>query len=212
MKTRNAPSRIQWGSVQHTAERIAIIGSGPSLRNVDLEIPQGITVIAVNEGIWLLPEPPSFWFTMDVTNTTSAIMSAPLDGTVYYAAVLADAQVPQHVIALKRILGSGPYLSKKELSEDPTGVHGGNSGWGALGLAYLMQPKRVGLFGIDGYGGYAHRNGSPAGRFFHLPKLFQSASAQLGARGIDVVNGSPNSRITAWPRMQPLEALEWLTN
>ena len=98
------------------------------------------------------------------------------------------------------------------LSEDPGAIHTGNSGWGALGLAYHMRPRKVALLGVDANGaGHAYADiPQRPGELDHLPLLFVSACGQLEARGIQVRNGSPESNVTCWPRVEANAALRWL--
>ena len=214
------PVTLPWSRVQHTAERVAVVGSGPSLRDVDLRFPEGVTVIAVNAAIAHLPEPPDFWFTLDLSKANRALIADPRPGTVYYAAAHPGPEelmpsnhrrptnVP-HVIWLQRIHGKHARTSRAGLSVSPTGIHAGNSGYGALNLAFLMGARRIALFGIDGGGGYAWGKAKP-GDLHHLPWLFTSAANQLEAKGVEVVNGSPASLVRCWPRMTPQEAMAWL--
>lgn len=217
-------SAVSWGCVRHTAERVAIVASGSSLKNVRLVIPDGVTVIAVNSGIRLLPSPPHFWFTLDTSRVNRAIMAAPLHGTTYYAAVFDDygtetAVLPSdrdppepHVIFLRRIHGKGHNRARHGLSEDPTGIHASNSGYGALNLAYLMTAKRIAILGVDCFGGYAHNDGKPKGGLFYVPRLFATAKPQLERRGAQVIVGSPNSKVKCWDRTTPRDALAWLAS
>jgi hypothetical protein len=210
-----------FGRVRHRAERIAIIASGPSLAGVDLTPLQGVTTIAVNGAIEGMPFAPTFWFTMDASERNRAIMRDQRPGTTYYAAVydvygtakaahrhMRPAPEPD-VIYLRRIHGNGPVASKEGLSTDPTGVHAGNRGYGALGLATLLQAKRGALFGGDCSGGYGSGAGKPDA-LVQLPWLFGTAWAQLAEAGLAVVNGSPRSKVKAWDRMTPEEAMAWL--
>jgi hypothetical protein len=216
-----ASTAIPWGRVHHTAERIAIIGSGPSLRDVQLHIPAGITVIAVNAAVLHLPRAPEFWFTLDPSVKNRALMAAPREGTIYYAAVLPTYGQPgalprhhrsppePHVIYLRRIDGPGNGEVPK-LSEKPDQVHHGNSMWGALQLGAFMEPRAIALLGLDAReNGYAWGDGQPS-NLSHLPDLFRSALPQLRARGITVVNGSPLSRVDCFDRTSPQDALAWL--
>jgi hypothetical protein len=223
MTTEAAPACVvPWGQVTHRADRIAVIGSGPSLKGVTLDIPEGVVTITVNTAIELVPF-PDFWFTLDTSIQNRKIMANPLPGTVYYAAVYehygSPTALPRHyrdppepgVTYLRRIHGKGAKAGKPGLSRDPTGVHAGNSGYGAFNLAYLMGARRIALLGIDGQGGYANRPGSPRGGLYHIPWLFGTAKQQLHDAGVRVIVGSPNSKVRSWTRVQPQEALEWLT-
>jgi hypothetical protein len=203
--------------VQHTTHAVAILGSGPSLIGFDLAQLRGLDVIAVNRSILHLPHSPRFWFTMDTSDSNRDIMAKAGHGpTTYYAAVYPhygqrpgkDPPEPG-VHYLKRIHGTGPKVSRDGLSTDPTGIHTGNSAYGALGLAFLMGARRIALLGVDGTKGYAWSGRGP-GDLSHLKWLFSTAVDQLAAAGVKVVVGSPESTVDCWPRMTPGEAVEWL--
>lgn len=228
------PITLPWSRVQHTADRIAVIASGPSLRDVELAIPPGITTIAVNAAIEHYAA--DFFFTLDLScpkgddRGNIARLLDPRPGTVYYAAAHA---APEHTLPpkhrrppgathvrwLQRLGREGTRRMPASLSDDPSGVYGSNSGFGALNLAYLMVPylvrdARIALLGIDAGPdsqgrGYAWGSGSP-GSLQTLPGLFAAAAWQLGRHNIAVVTGSRRSKVTAFPRMQPQEALDWL--
>lgn len=216
---------VPWSHVQHTAERVAIVASGPSLKHYNLMIPDGIDVISVNGSIWPLAKAPRFWFTLDPSPANRAIMATAIARrcTTMYAAVQPnygqpDAR-PRHlamppepgVLYLKRDVGTGPRGSKNGLSTHPDRIHCGNSAYGALGLAFLMGAKRIALLGVDGdsAAGYAWGDGQPK-NLNHLGRLFASAADQMHTNGVVVINGSPKSRVTCWPRTTPAAALEWL--
>lgn len=222
--TEELPCVVPWSRVQHTAERVVIVGTGPSLRGVDLTIPAGITVIAVNDAINHLPQPPDFWVTIDASPANRKIMAraATDPHTVYYAAVVPEYGLPdasrEHyrdppedgVLYLKRVYSvDGMLGAKPGLSDDPTGIHVGNSGYGALNLAYLMNANKIALLGVDGRGGYAWGDGAPAASIRHLRGFFPTAVEPLRRRGIQVVVGSLESVVRCWPRMAPLDALVW---
>ena len=93
----------------------------------------------------------------------------------------------------------------------PDRLHTGNSAWGALGLAFLLESKKVVLCGVDGTREkYAHMDYKPESSFHHLPGLFASAVPQLAARKMQVVNGSPQSIVDCFPRVSPMSAIHWI--
>lgn len=212
---------VPWGCVTHTAERVAIVGTGPSMAGASLRFPPSVSVIAVNAAVELLEEPPTFWFTLDTSPSNRLFMRNQLPGTIYYAAVYDNFGTPEilpkynqdppepNVTYLRRIVGKGKNFSTPGLSEDPTGIHVGNSGYGALGLAYLMGATRIALFGIDGHGKYAKRPGRPR-RVDHLAWLFATAVQQIRERGVEMVVASTISKVRSWPQMGHEEAIRWL--
>jgi hypothetical protein len=99
------------------------------------------------------------------------------------------------------------------LSTEPNRVHmgGGNSGFGAFNLAFLKQPKRIILLGYDycspgqhWHGQYPwnqgpSRHGSLYGRW---AEQFTHCIRQLKDAGVEVLNASPKSAITAFPKIE----------
>lgn len=221
-------SIVPWSRVQHAARRVAIVGSGPSLKGFDLSLLRDFDVIAVNSAILHLPFAPRFWFSMDPALPNRAIMARAKDcpDTVFYFAAFPDhglkmdaahrdrrdATIDERVIYLRRIEGIHRVGARPALSTDPTGVHCGNSAYGALGLGFHMKPERIALFGVDARTdqGYAWGPGQPTQDLRFLQWLFASAQPQLDAAGIKVLNGSPESRVTCFPRVTPDDAAAWL--
>jgi len=115
---------------------------------------------------------------------------------------------------LKRIQGEkyGRAKAPGGLSDDPTAINTGNSGFGALNLAYHMRPEKIVLLGIDANHNLPRVTGGYSRSLDHLPELFGTACPQLKAAGIQVVNGSLISKITCFPRVSPERAMEWLVN
>lgn len=225
-----AAAAVPWGCVGVRAERVMIVASGPSQRAlapaaIAEASASGVHVIAINGALRWYNLAAASWFTLDPDRRTLPLMQAPRAGVVYYAAVPVDygqshARVAYHRVApaagvtyLRRVAGPGVLGSRTRLSEDPGAIHTGNSAWGALGVAYLMQPRLIAFLGLDGTREeYAYGAGRPFGNFDHLPALFASALPQLAAAGIQVLNGSPASRITCFPRATPEAALAWISS
>lgn len=212
---------LRFGRVSHTCERAVVIGSGPSLRDVDLKIPDGITVTAVNAAIDHVPR-ADFFFSLDLSTENRNRLRNQRPGVVYYAAVpeyyghpeatpkwYRDPPEPD-VVFLRRNQGPNREMMRG-LSEDPTSINHGNAMWGGLQLKVLMgRPRKIALLGLDGTSdGYAWGEGSPR-NLEHLPGLFRSCISQLEAWGIEVVNGSPDSTVTCFPRTTPQEAIAWV--
>jgi len=211
---------MKWGQVTEHHPRVAIVASGPSARG--LRLPEGVTILAVNGAIdWL--DRADYWFTLDPSEANWSRMHHQRPGVLYVAAVpdnfgtrAAETVVMQRpaldgVRYLHRIAGDGygSLRCKPGLCEDTGGVHTGNSAYGALGLAFHFGARRIALFGVDASPDPRIEGGLPGG-LHHLPELFSSTLSQLRAAGVMVVNGSPNSRVEAFPRMTPAAAAKWL--
>ena len=79
------------------------------------------------------------------------------------------------------------------LSEDPTKINtGGNSGYGALGVAYLKRAKNIFLVGYD-------MDPAVDAKYFEWVPRFRAAAKQLRAAGVSVWNLNPDSHIDAFP-------------
>jgi hypothetical protein len=107
-----------------------------------------------------------------------------------------------------------------QFSETSEVLNGTNSGFCALNLAYQMKPQRVVLFGFD-------MNRSPAGHPYWFPEYhwtkpggattggkyqawaqqFEAAAAAFRKANIDVLNASPTSAITTFPKVNPEKVL-----
>lgn len=92
--------------------------------------------------------------------------------------------------------------------------HGGHSGFQALNLAVRCGPKRILLVGFDYVGAHWHenhvlplRNPRQAAMDKWCERLDRQAEVFL-ANGIEVINASTVSRLSEYPKMTVVEALE----
>lgn len=115
---------------------------------------------------------------------------------------------------------------QRGFEKNPGGVkHGSNSGYQSIQIAAHFGAKRIVLLGFDMktdgnkthvHGGYAARGIADhiyAGKQQHtlqtnmLPK-FVDLVKPLEERGIEVLNASPDSALTCWPRITLDQAVE----
>lgn len=209
-------SDLEFTQVTEKAMRIAIVASGPSLRGFSLEFDPSVTVIAINSTLPFIPK-VDFWFTLDPSPVNRTIMANPRPGVKYYAAVpetygsrtapSAAMQWPvdSHVKYLRRVTGNafGRLRAKAGLSQDRGAIHTGNSAWGGFQLAHHMDPDKIALFGVDGYGPYFF-GGKPR-CLSSMKFLFSSINTE-----VLVVNGSLMSKIRNFPQKSPADARAWL--
>jgi hypothetical protein len=107
-----------------------------------------------------------------------------------------------------------------ELSEVEGILNGTNSGLCALNLAYQMRPRRIILLGFDmcrsprgeaywhdPYPWSKPQGGTGNGRYAEWAGQFARAAAQCKASGIEVINASKASKITAFPKVDPRDVL-----
>lgn len=224
-----ADGGIEWSTnaSNYRMSRVLIVCNGPSAEGVTLPtLPGRAHVIAVNGAINWLPHVNSF-FSLDPSEYVRGLLRKRRPDVVYWLAVPDDygmptARLKQHrrpaepwVNYLHRKTGDGFRGACPTLSGRFGDIHTGNSGYGALGLAYLMRARKIAFIGLDGGGDryvFMPADGplKPCPPFDYLPDLFASAVPQLDGTGVQVVNGSPDSAIDCWPRMDPSAAVEWL--
>lgn len=218
---------IEWGSVNpaDVTNNIIIIGSGKSLIGFDFNKLRGLgTIIAVNDAAKSIPF-ADMWFTLDPWGLDGKQIPPFWRGKLF-AAVPEDfgtpkALSPEHrvqpdsrITFLHRLRGhnltgvSSDTAFKLGLSEDKSCINTGNSGYGALNLAYHYRPKKILILGIDGTVGYFYSNDRANRPLPHLPTMFESAKPQLEQAGIELINGSVNSAVTAYPRFTVTESLK----
>lgn len=208
----------------YSPERIIIIGSGKSLIGFDFnQLRDRSYIITVNDSGKSVPFADA-WFTLDPWGLDSGQIPYPFHG-VKYAAVPDDfgtknakskehrIDAPNDINYLHRLISHNLTSVTSEtalvsgLSEDTSCINTGNSGFGALGLAYHLKPKKILLLGIDAGMGYFYTDKKCNRPLKFLPSLFESALPQLQKHNISVINGSENSAIECFPKYSINEAL-----
>lgn len=102
------------------------------------------------------------------------------------------------------------------LSADAAALQNGrNSGYQAINFAVLAGAKRIALLGYDGraQGGQTHWFGdhpvrTPEANLACYARNFNNMTAPLQQLGVEVVNCSPGTVVTAFPRI-PLDLVTW---
>lgn len=96
--------------------------------------------------------------------------------------------------------------------------HGRNSGFQALGMAMMFGARRIVLVGYDMRGQHWHgrhprglRNPTESG-MVRWARLMDDAAPAAAAMGAEIVVASPGSALTAYPKMEWKEAVDWLMN
>lgn len=212
MATRNGFGRVagpDWPEVY-------LIGGGPSLRGFDLSLLRGRTCVAINDAILHAPWAAAL-FSLDQVWIANRKAEIEAFAGERYLAVPDDYDFdhgPVGVTFLRRCRGM------TGLSTDPEKLYlgGGNSGFGALNLAFLKRARRIILLGYDYcYGrqhwhqGYKWANNGGDRVLEGWARQFDHTAPQLTARHVLVLNASPDSRITVFPTI-PLSSLpleEW---
>lgn len=215
---------VRWGSVEcfnkTLCENIIIVASGPSVKDINLASLRRLSkayTIAVNGAGNFVPF-ANAWFTLDPWGLEGPQLPKGFRGK-YYAAVPDDYGTPHARSTQHRVVPSAKFTFlhrlhshnltnvssdtayKTGLSEDNSCINTGNSGYGALNFAYHLRPKNIYLLGIDGSMGYFYDSPKTNRPLTYLKALFDSSVPQINARGINVYNVSPNSAITAYPKI-----------
>lgn len=219
---------LKWGKVDVSLKpkKIVIVATGPSLIDFDYNLlrDRGYYIICVNEA-WKNVPFADAWFTLDPHGfSKNQLPKSPFTGQLFAAVPedfgLANARIGDHrcyappeVTYLHRIvwhslngINLNEYLNWG-LNEDVGSINTLNSGYGAFGLAYHYRPEKILLLGLDASSGYAYNPAQVTRSLQHLPALFQSTLPQINAAKIEVINGSENSKIECFPRMNVNKSL-----
>lgn len=224
---------IRWGSVEcfnkKLCENVIIVASGPSVKDINLNALKRLSkgyIIAVNGAGAHVPY-ANAWFTLDPWGLDGPQLPVGFRGKCY-AAVPDDYGTPNARSSQHRVVPStkitflhrlhshnltnvsSETAYKTGLSEDNSCINTGNSGYGALNFAYHLRPKNIYLLGIDGSMGYFYNSPKTNRPLTYLKELFNSSVPQITERGINVFNVSPQSTITAYPKITPAEFHERL--
>ena len=176
-----------------------ILGGGPSRKQFDLNLLTGKTVLALNDAAVALP-------TSVVARSAVTVFSADncwvrrhrdfligFPGEKYLAIDLdswPDCVGIPDVTYLR-------CLDRSDLSEDPTAVHGLNTGAAAINLAYLKRARTVHLVGYD-----MQPEGPDADIYTSWAPLFRNQRRQLQHAAVEVINHNPDSAIDAFPKIR----------
>lgn len=204
-----------------TSEVVSIVGGGWSASQVDLRTLPGL-IVGVNNAAFYAPR-------VDVVVSMDRRWSEFRWPWIREQGEAGKLQAWLRRSACKNLPEEFPWLRKfendhtrSEFSAEPDTLHGTNSGGCALALAYALKPRTVYLFGYDlrpGPKGQGHWYGKnePRGvaevgsapihtpRYASWAKEYHTPSLQFRVAGIDVVNVSDTSLITAFRKISPRE-------
>lgn len=189
-----------------------VCAGGPSLRGFDWSRLAGRRVIAINRALEDVPTAPVLWWS-DArfwNRHASAILA-------HRAAIKATTNVNYGGIILPDSVTQYRVTGHDGLDEDPRCLrHGNNSTYAATHMARHLGARRVIILGLDmrhGPGGASHYH-SGHGFQAHEETLadlmipyFPSLAKALSAERIEVINASPDSALTCWPRCSIDEGL-----
>lgn len=205
-----------------SGETAFVVAGGPSVLGQDLRLLAGRRVVAVNSSYRAVPW-ADYLFTMDgrwlIHNRSDILRTykGPGTGGPYRGRVVTDSnRLSMLHISWPEVL----HLERgraKGISTDPTMVCGYyTSLHGAINVAALAGATRIVLLGADGGPG-------PDGKLYHhephpwriklrdfwrlMATELKTTVEPLNAAGIEVINCSPESRLTCWPKVDKLESI-----
>lgn len=195
---------------------IYCIGSGPSLRNILLMIPRSedhVLIVVNRMAEWM------HWADIVITSDTTILKNhyglPDFEGAKIACMYNDFGEDHARQINTRKIKPRKDiiYLERRDdpgLSIHRDRIHGlANSGFGALNLAFLMNPKKIILLGYDftNHQSYCYNNSPLTKREFpHYERQynqFRLAAEQLTFADIEVVNGSLISELPFWNKQSP---------
>lgn len=174
-----------------------ILGGGPSVASTDLAAiaSSGFTILAVNDSIdrisgFLPAERLAVVFSMDA-NWVRRRRSFLQDyrGEKYIALPLETFPECSNIPGVEYLTWA---CRSTGLSEDSRALHGCNSGYAAINLAYLHGATTIHLVGYD-------MDPADKTEFKFWAPMFRSMLPQLQSCGATVLNHNPHSYIDAFP-------------
>lgn len=214
--------RVRWefsrlGAPQWSDKPVALIGGGASIKGVDLSSLADAHTIAVKGTMFDYPwaEMAFGLDSIDLGRWWRNLNDARMP--VWWAVDPRRWRDPTHKF-FPRQLRLIRRQTSQFLSNDPSIISsGGTSGFGALNVAYLKGARLVVLFGYDysAVNGEWHANGAhyDPNHFYNPVKweewaaTFGNVVSQLSEKGVEVVNASPRSGISAFPKVSIEEGL-----
>jgi hypothetical protein len=205
------PQTVSWWR-DWRGECVAILGAGPSAKRADIGALQNrIHVIAVNESYRLAPWADAV-YSCDLAWWKLHNGLADFAGLKLSHDAIACRTYPGlHRIWIENVAGDELLLDR------PTYVGaGGNSGFQAMNLAIQFGATGIALVGIDcnlehgehWHGRHPYHMNNPApSNVKRWHKAFDGVAASLRKMEIDVVNCSPISALSNYPKMTVPEAL-----
>lgn len=205
------PTKFPWW-LDWRGATAAVVASGPSIKGTPLEYLRGFKSIVIKDTWALMP-----W--ADACYGCEAAFWMNALGLPEYRGLK---------LAWDKAL-SGPYpdihlfdleMENHHLRLDEPGVIGcgGNSGFQAVNIAAQFGATRIVLVGFDmhdkggthwyGRTNARHRTNPDEGNFKRWRQHFEDAAPEYAAAGIEIVNGSPASTVTAFPRRDLAEIVE----
>ena len=181
-----------------------VVASGASAKDAWIEAAKGKARVLVINDSWRLAPWADALYACDLRWWRKESGAAEFNGERITQDARAAADYGLRKVTLER---------RDEILTETPGVlgWGGNGGFHALNLAVQAGAKRIVLMGYDLVGEHWHGR-HPAGLNNPTPsllakwaKVLDAQAPRLAALGVEVLNASPRSALTAYPRV-PLEA------
>ena len=191
-------------------ETIYIIGGGPSLKNFDFRKLIGSKTIAINKALLFHSQADVLYW------TDSRFYSWYKNEIDNYKGLKFTVKAGSQYTTDIKILKKGKAFG---IETDPQVIaHGNNSGYAAINLAYHLGVKRIILLGFDMGGnnlGTHFHDGYPARAApdsMYAEKFipgFNQLNSELKDSGISILNASPSSKLTVFPKITLEQALSF---
>ncbi len=190
--------------VESCWDTVYVIGGGPSLIGFDFRVLRQQQVLAINDAFLHVPWATAL-FSLDARWIKERRREVEQFSGEVYLAVLSNFNYLEGP-------GKGMYLQSTPrgtgLSCDPNLIHGTNSGFGAVNLAFLKRASRIVLLGFDFNSGGRHWHkgyrwqGRPNNIMYSKwAERLEEVAPQLEAAGIEVLDASPNGHMTKYPKV-----------
>lgn len=187
---------------------VYIVAGGPSLKGFDFDILNSKSVLAINRAHENCPHARVLWWTDErYWRKAAASLNAH---PAHWKATCKDEYGPND---LPPWVHQYTFTGAEGFDENPAALrHGYNSAYAAMHLAIHLGAHKIVLLGVD------MRHGPKGETHFHsghtvecdrataetfkdlMIPSFATLAPALAARQIEVVNASPDSMLTVWPR------------
>jgi hypothetical protein len=167
---------------------VAIIGGGPSVQDLDLELLRGAHVLAVKDAILSVPWADA---SVGVGDWSDCL---DLQGRVYWARSDVVAAPTKNITILKQVPGV------PQMSDDPSVIYGVSSEFASMQICIHKRAKQIVLFGFD----FEGPTWTKAAEYFSVFVPY------LTKHGIDVVNACPSSSIRFFQKVGLRDGVDML--
>lgn len=183
---------------QWSGQRAYIIGGGPSVSRLRLNLLRSENVIVTNNAYQLLPWAAfCFWMDMEWFKRHAENLRSTFQGQI--VSIHAKAKDFSDILSLERGNRSGLSLNPRKIH------HGSNSGHGAINLAVLLNASPIYLLGFDMQTRRGHHNYHSDHVREMADNVYKKYLEMMGTipaetpEGIEIYNATPDSALTAFP-------------